>query len=115
MRRSILLLAFALILAGAISGQTRSSAQSDDKKIVLRGTVYDTNGSVIPSSHVVAQNSVGKEYRATTNGEGVYKIKLPIDIYAIRIGAPGFYSSRVRFFHSRNPPSRPTSHHVLVY
>src|SRR5258708_37335473 len=104
MRRSILLLAFALILAGAISGQTRSSAQSDDKKIVLRGTVYDTNGSVIPSSHVLAQNSVGKAYRATTNGEGVYKIELPIDIYATRVGSPGFWSSLVRFFRGRHSP-----------
>ena len=114
MRRSILLLAFALILAGAISGQTRSSAQSDDKKIVLRGTVYDTNGSVIPSSHVVAQNSAGKEYRATTNGEGVYKIELPIDIYAIKVDAQGFCSSRVRFFRVRNSPSGATSHDVVL-
>src|SRR5260370_34835561 len=114
MRRSILLLAFALILAGAISGQTRSSTQTVDKKVVLRGTVYDTNGSVIPSSHVVAQNSVGKEYRATTNGEGVYKIELPIDIYAIRVGAPGFCSSRVKFFRVRNSPSGETLHAVAL-
>ena len=67
----------------------------------MRGTVYDTNGSVIPSSHVVAHNSAGKEYRATTNSEGVYKIELPIDIYAIKVDAPGFCSSRVRFFRVR--------------
>ena len=114
MRRSILLLAFALILAGAISGQTGSSPQSDDKKVVLSGTVYDANGAVITSGHVLAQNSAGKEYRATTNGEGVYKIELPIDIYAIKVGAPGFCSSRVRFFRVRNSPSGATSLDVVL-
>ena len=95
------LLAFALILAGATSGQTGSSPQSDDKKVVLHGTVYDTNGSVIPFSHVLAENSAGKEYWATTNDEGVYKIELPSDLYAIEVDAPGFCPSRVRFFRVR--------------
>ncbi len=102
MKRSIFLFAFTLILAGAISGQTGSSPQSDEKKVVLSGTVYDTNGAVIPFSHVLAQSPAGKEYRATTNGEGVYKIELPIDIYAIKVDAPGFCPSRVSFFRVRN-------------
>jgi len=102
MKRSIFLFAFTLILAGAISGQTGSSPQSDEKKVVLGGTVYDTNGAVIPFSHVLAQSPAGKEYRATTNGEGVYKIELPIDIYAIKVDAPGFCPSRVSFFRVRN-------------
>jgi hypothetical protein len=114
MRQSLLLFASALVLAGAISGQTGSSPQSDDKKVVLRGTVYDTNGSVIPSSHVLAQNFAGKEYRTTTNGEGVYKIELPIGIYAIRVDAPGFCPSRVRLFRVRNSPSGATSHDVVL-
>jgi hypothetical protein len=101
MRRIILLLAFALVLTGTIPGQPRSSSQNTDKNVVLHGTVYDTNGSVIPSSHVVARNSAGKEYRATTNGEGVYKIELPMDLYAIEVDASGFCASRVRFFRVR--------------
>ena len=80
----------------------------------MRGTVYDTNRSVIPSSHVVAQNSAGKEYRATTNGEGAYKIELPIDIYAIKVDAQGFCSSRVRFFRVRNSPSGARSRDVVL-
>jgi hypothetical protein len=114
MRRSILLLPLALSLAGVIFGHSGSSPQSDDKKVVLRGTVYDTNGSVIPSSHVVVQNSAGEEYRATTNGEGAYKIELPIDIYAIKVAAPGFCSSRVRFVRVRNSPSGATSLDVVL-
>jgi len=62
----------------------------------------------------VAQNSAGKEYRATTDGEGVYKIELPIDIYAIKVDAQGFCSSRVRFFRVRNSPSGATSHDVVL-
>jgi hypothetical protein len=114
MKRSIFLLAFTLILAGAISGQTGSSPQSDDKKVVLSGTVYDINGAVIPFSHVLAQSPAGKEYRATTNDEGVYKIELPIDIYAIKVDAPGFCPSRVRFFRVRNSPFGATPLDVVL-
>ncbi len=114
MKRSILLLAFALILAGAISGQTGPSPQSVDKKVVLSGTVYDANGAVITFSHVLAQSPAGKEYRATTNGEGVYKIELPTDIYAIKVDAPGFCPSRVRFFRVRNSPSGATPFDVVL-
>jgi hypothetical protein len=67
----------------------------------LRGTVYDRNGAVIPSSHVVARSFAGKEYRATTNGEGVYKIELPMDVYRIEVAAPGFCPIRVRMFRVR--------------
>jgi len=113
MRPGILLFAFALILTGTISGQAGSSSQNAEK-VILTGTVYDTNGSVIPSSHVLAQTSAGEEYRATTNGEGVYKIELPIDIYAIKVDAPGFCPSRVRFFRVRNSPSGATSFDVIL-
>jgi len=113
MRPGILLFAFALILTGAISGQTGSLSRNAEK-VVLTGTVYDINGSVIPSGHVLAQNSAGKEYRATTNDEGVYKIELPIDIYAIKVDAPGFCPSRVRFFRVRKSPSGATSFDVVL-
>ena len=114
MKRSIFLFAFTLILAGAISGQTGSSPQSDHKKVVLSGTVYDINGAVIPFSHVLAQSPAGKEYRATTNGEGVYKIELPADIYAIKVEAHGFCPSRVSFFRVRNSPSGATPLDVVL-
>lgn len=114
MRRSTFLLAFALILAGTIAGQTGSVPHSDDKTVVLHGTVYDINGSVIPFSHVVAQSPAGKQYRATTNDEGVYKIELPIDVYAIKVDAPGFCPSRVRFFRVRNSPSSATRLDVVL-
>ena len=101
MKRFLLFLSFAFVLAGAVPCQSGGSSQNVDKKVLLTGTVYDTNGSVIPFSHVLAENSAGKEYRATTNDEGVYKIELPIDIYAIKVDAPGFCPSRVRFFRVR--------------
>ena len=80
----------------------------------MSGTVYDTNGAVIPFSHVLAQNPTGKEYRTTTNDEGVYKIELPIDIYAIKVDAPGFCSSRVRFFRVRKSLSGATPLDVVL-
>ena len=114
MKRFLHFLSFTLILAGAVPGQTGGPSQNVDKNVVLTGTVYDTNGSVIVFSNVMAQNSAGKEYRATTNDEGVYKIELPIDIYAIKVDAPGFCPSRVRFFRVRNSPSGTTPLDVVL-
>ena len=67
----------------------------------MGGTVYDTNGNVIPFSHFLARSLAGKEYRATTNDEGVYKIELPTDVYRIEVGAPGFCPSIARMFRVR--------------
>jgi Carboxypeptidase regulatory-like domain len=102
------ILLIVLLLSFTVCAQTKNSSKHEERTTILTGTVYDINGSVIPFSHVVAQNSAGKEYRATTNGEGVYKIELPIDIYAIKVQAPGFCPSRVRFFRVRNSPSGAT-------
>jgi hypothetical protein len=114
MKRFILFLSSTLVLTCTVFAQSTGSSQNVDKKVVLSGTVYDINGSVIPFSHVLAQNSAGKQYRATTNDEGVYKIELPIDIYAIKVDAPGFCPSRVRFFRVRNSPSVAASHDVVL-
>jgi hypothetical protein len=105
MRRSLPLLAFALILSGASSGKTSSSTQNVDKKAILKGTVYDRNGSVIALSHVVARTSRGKEYQTTTNTEGIYKLELPVDVYKIEVNAPGFCPTTVEMFQLRNSPS----------
>src|ERR1700694_4197184 len=95
-------------------GQTGSSSQNVDKKVVLTGKVYDINGAVIMSSQVMAEKSAGKEYQATTNREGVYKIELPIDIYAIKVDAPGFCPSRVRLFRVRNSASGASSRDIVL-
>jgi hypothetical protein len=114
MRRIILLLAFALILAGTILGQTGSSSQNVDKKVVLTRTVYDINGAVIISSQILARSSSGKEYRATTNTEGIYKVELPADVYKIEVNAPGFCRSRVELFRVRKSPSVATPLDVVL-
>ena len=114
MKKLVLLLSSTLLLTCIVFAQNSSSSQNVDKNVVLSGTVYDTNGSVIPFSHVLAQNSAGKQYRATTNDEGIYKIELPIDIYAIKVDAPGFCSSRVRFYRVRNSHSVAASLDVVL-
>jgi hypothetical protein len=114
MKNFLLFLSSTLVLSCAVFAQSSRSPQSDDKKVVLSGTVYDTNGAVIPFSHVLAQSPAGKEYRTTTNEEGVYKIELLIDIYAIKVDAPGFCSSRVRFFRVRKSPSGATPLDVVL-
>ncbi len=93
--KRLLFLSFALILAGAVLGTTGGASQAIGAKLILTGTIYDTNHSVITSSEVVAQNFEGKEYSALTNDEGVYKFKLPFATYKIEANAPGFCPKRV--------------------
>jgi hypothetical protein len=98
MKRFALFLLIALILTCAASGQTGSSSQSVDKKVVVTGTVYDINQAVIPFSEVVARSFAGKDYQATTSVGGIYKFELPPDVYKIEVNAPGFCPKRVEQF-----------------
>ncbi len=104
MKRFVLFLSSALVLTCTVFAQSSSSSQNIDKKVILTGTVYDINGAVIISSQVVARSSSGKEYQATTNTEGIYKIELPLDVYKIEVNAPGFCPTRVEMFTVRKSP-----------
>lgn len=114
MKRFVLFLSIALILTCTALGQTGSSSQNVDKKVVLTGTVYDINGAVIMSSQVVARSSSGKDYQATTNTEGVYKIELPPDVYKIEVNADGFCPTRAEVFRVRNSNSGATPHDFVL-
>ena len=104
MKRFLLFLSLALILAGAVLGKT--SAASQGKNLILIGTVYDTNHAVIADSEVVAQNFEGKEYSVMTNGEGVYKFELPFATYRIEANASGFCPRRVDVLRVHNSPTQ---------
>jgi len=93
MRRFLILLLIALIFAGAMPGKTNVASRG--KKLVLIGTVYDTNHAVIASGEVVAQNFEGNEFSALTNGEGLYKLELPFGTYKLEANASGFCPKRV--------------------
>jgi hypothetical protein len=127
MNRCLRFLLFGLILTGTISGQGGSSSQGLEKKVMLSGRVYDTNGAVVMGSDVLARDRDGQDYRGRTNSEGIYKIKLPIGIYKIEANANGFCPKRVarafageavaagnRTFKLRNPgPNEGTLNFVL--
>jgi hypothetical protein len=102
MKNFPLFLSLVLILTCAAFGQTSSSSETGGGPgVLLTGTVYDTNHAVIVSSEILARGSGGKEYRATTNTEGIYKIELPLDVYRIEANAPGFCPKRVEMFRVR--------------
>jgi len=127
MKFCLLFLLFGLILSVTVSGQTGSSSQDLEKKIMLSGMVYDTNGAVVMGSDVLARSRDGRDYPGRTNSEGTYKIELPIGIYKIEANANGFCPKRVeravaretvapakRTFKLRNPgPSENTLNFVL--
>ena len=100
MRRCLIFLSLALVFGGSVLTDSVLSSQSEAKKVILTGTVYDMNHAVIVSSEVVAQSEM-KQYRAMTNDEGVYKFELPLDSYSIEANAAGFCPRRVDLFRPR--------------
>jgi hypothetical protein len=103
MKLWILFLSFTLILACTAFGQSAGPSPAGAPRVVLTGTVYDMNRGVIIHAELLARSPDGKEYRATTNTEGVYKIELPLDVYKIEANAPGFCPKRVERFGVRKP------------
>ncbi len=95
MRPLILFLSGALILAGSVFGNTNRSSEADAKKVIVSGTVYDSNHAVIAGSRIVAQDLEGKEYSALTTDQGVYKLELPFATYKVEANASGFCLKRV--------------------
>jgi Carboxypeptidase regulatory-like domain len=98
MKRPLLISLAVLLLSVTAPGQTRGSLQSGRTNTILTGTVYDINGSVIVLSRVVAYSLDGKEYDATTNDEGIYKIQVPSAVYTVVATAPGFCLKRISHF-----------------
>jgi len=104
MKRFLLFVWLALILAGAVLGTPSGASQG--KNLILIGTVYDPNHAVIANSEVVAQNFEGIEYSAVTNDEGVYKFELPFATYKIEANASGFCPRRVDVLRVHNSPTQ---------
>ena len=100
MRRFVFFLSLALVFGGSVFADNIRSSQSDARKVILTGTVYDINHAVIVSSEVVAQSEM-KQFRAITNSEGIYKFELPFASYSIEANAAGFCPRRVDLFRPR--------------
>ena len=104
MKRLVLFLSIALVLTCTVFGQEIGPSQSDAPRVVLTGTVYDKNGSVIVNAELLARSFAGQEYQATTNTEGIYQIELPLDVYKIEANAPGFCPKRIEMVGVRKSP-----------
>jgi hypothetical protein len=105
MKRPLLIFVAVLLLTVSAPGQTRDSLQPGKSNTILTGTVYDINGSVIALSRVIAYGLDGKEYDATTNDEGVYKIQVPLAVYTVVATAAGFCLKRISHFRVVNATS----------
>jgi len=100
--KRLVLLSFIFILAGAASADASRSSQARPRKIVVFGTIYDPNHAVIAYAQVVAQSFEGKEYWATSNDQGAYRIELPLARYKVEANSPGFCPRRVGFIGGRD-------------
>jgi hypothetical protein len=104
MKLWILFFPFTLVLSCTVFGQETGPSPAGAPRVVLTGTVYDINGGVILNAQLLARSFAGKEYQATTNTEGIYKIELPLDAYKIEANAPGFCPKRVEMFRVSKSP-----------
>lgn len=59
-------------------------------EIVLTGVVYDINGAVIVGARIEAKRRNGVVIVGTSNGVGIYDLRLEPDIYSLTIKSYGF-------------------------
>lgn len=104
--KGLLLISFALILAGGVLANPGHSSQALTRRVLLSGTVYDVNHALIVWSEVTAQNADGKNFWAITNDEGVCKFELPLDEYRIEANAAGFCPKRIDLVRMRKSPAQ---------
>jgi len=98
MKRVVQLLTVALLLAHVGVAQQQPRFPTNPPNTILLGTVYDINHSVIFRAHVVARDSNGQDYEATTSIEGVYYFDVPAGIYKVEANAEGFCPKQVNNF-----------------
>lgn len=100
MKCVVFVFAFAMVLTLTARGQTSDSPRAAGSRMILKGTLYDINGSVIVRGRMVAHRlgENDKEDEATTSDEGAYKLELPLDVYRIAAVAPGFCRTQLDRF-----------------
>ena len=98
MKRFVQLLIVALLLGPAGVAQQQPRFPGSPPRAILLGTVYDMYHSLIFRAHVVARDSDGRDYEATTNSEGVYSFDVPAGIYKVEANAEGFCPKRIDGF-----------------
>lgn len=98
MKRVVQLLTVALLLVPAGVAQQQPRFPGNPPKTILLGTVYDMYHAVIFRAHIVARDSEGQDYEASTNIEGVYYFDVPAGIYKVEANAEGFCPKRIDDF-----------------
>jgi hypothetical protein len=95
MKRFLLASLAVLLLSFGASAQS-GPAPGGGPTMSLTGVVYDVNGAVVVGgTKVLAKDAAGRSYEAATDDEGLYKLKLPLGVYSVRVSAPGFCVTRV--------------------
>lgn len=98
MKRVVQLLTVALLLVPAGVAQQPPRFPGNPPRTILLGTVYDINHAFIFRARLVARDSDGQDYEATTNSEGVYYLDVPAGIYKVEANAEGFCPKRIDKF-----------------
>ena len=98
MKRLVQLLTIALLLVPAGVARQQPRFPTNPPKTILLGTVYDPYHAVVFRAHIVARDSDGHDYEATTNTEGVYYFDVPAGIYRVEANAEGFCPKRIDNF-----------------
>jgi hypothetical protein len=102
-------LAALLSLVTPATALSQSPAQQDQKQTssdinasaqtMVEGTVTDSTGAAIVGATVVLTSvETKKEYKASTNESGVYKLVLPADQYTLKVLASGFTTAETKGF-----------------
>ena len=89
--RTLLFLTFTLLVSLFAAAQTVVLQSGTPQAAVLRGTVSDPAGAVVPGATVEARNSAtGARQQTATSPEGSYHLALPAGRYELTVTAAGF-------------------------
>ncbi len=111
--KRLLCISLVMVSTGGAMVGRGSWSRARAMKIVVTGRVYDRNHALIVLSEVTAENADGKNYRAMVDGEGVYKIELPLDEYRIEANAPGFCPRRFNLVRAQKQAGKKSLDFVL--
>src|SRR5215467_14513501 len=88
-------LSFSALAIGILCLLMAGMAQGQSDRGTIAGTVFDVSGAAVSGASVVVRGvDTGNTYKATSTGEGVYRISdIAIGRYDVTVEAQGFKSS----------------------
>lgn len=79
--RLIFVSAFAFVFTHSANSQQNPKPRTGSA--ILRGTIYDISGAVIPKTKIVFQSNLDESFSAESDQDGIFSISLPFNLIVL--------------------------------